>query len=51
MAKKQRWIISAPGSHPATGGKALITSKADLDRRVKEAKAAGVTVNVRPVED
>lgn len=54
---KKRWILTAPDvPNPlkGKGGKgdaAIVYSKADLDRRMKAAKAAGVTVNVREVED
>lgn len=54
---KKRWILSAPDVPNALKGKggrgssAIVYTKADLDRRKAEAKAAGVTVNVREVQD
>lgn len=54
---KKRWIISAPDVPNPLKGKngrgdsAIVYSQADLDRRKKAAKAAGVKVNVREVED
>jgi hypothetical protein len=53
MAKK--WILTAPTvRNPMTGQRgasALVHSQADLDRRLAEARKAGVKVTVRPVKN
>jgi len=51
---KAKWLLSAPGApkrHPVMDGPVAVYTKADLARRLAEAKAAGVAVTVKPIED
>lgn len=52
---KPKYIISLAGGrdrkNPVTSGPAAVYSDADLKKRLRAAKDAGVKVNVRPAED
>lgn len=47
---KAKWILSSPDDNGPLGGPIAVYDKADLDRRLAEAKSAGVTTNVRDAE-
>ena len=46
---KPKWILSSP-DNSALGGPINVYNQAELDRRLKAAKEAGVTVSVREAE-
>lgn len=47
---KAKWILSSPDNNGPLGGPIAVYDQADLDRRLKAAKDAGVTVNYHEAE-